>query len=571
MIGLLVGYGSIGRRHLTNLHVLGVDDWAVVHTGAGSLPFEPPCRVRTYASLAGALDIEEPTFAVVANPTAMHVSAARACVARGCDLLLEKPVSHNLHGLAELAREATAHDVRVLVGFQFRFHPAMSRIARSWKSRQLACPFTSWVVWGEFLPDWHPWEDWRTSYAARRDLGGGVHHTLCHPFDYLRMLFGEVTGLVASLTDHGPLGLDVAEAADVALRFRSGVTANVHLDYWSRPATHRVEIVATEGTIVWDHHAGELRIWNASTSVWRAELVPGADAARRVVRVGSSALPRCNRRRGEIRVHARRRDRDRAPLCCDRAGGHPGREPVDGGAVTFGLGERVIIITGGGGFLALEFARALAGAGARPVLADIDGGRAEANVTELRDEGLEALAVEADITKPNDTVHLVTSVVDRLGRLDGLLNGAAIDPKFEPGNAGEPTAAFEHYPLAQWQQSLDVNLTGTFLVTQAASRHFLAQDRGVIVNVASIYGTVGPDQRLYAEGDVLPPSRFKPVDYSVTKSALYGFTRYLAAYFAGTGIRANSVTFGGINHGHDESFRERYGRRLPMGRMGEPG
>jgi 2-deoxy-D-gluconate 3-dehydrogenase len=237
--------------------------------------------------------------------------------------------------------------------------------------------------------------------------------------------------------------------------------------------------------------------------------------------------------------------------------------------MTFDLDGSVILITGGGGFLALEFARALGHAGARPILADVDLARADANAAQLAVEGVHAVSLEGDITKPSDTARLIDTVVEQCGRLDGLLNAAAVDPKFEPGSDGLQAVGFEHYPLEQWRKSLEVNLTGTFLVTQAATRHFLAQNRGVIINVASIYGMTGPDQRLYADGEVLPPPRFKPVDYSVTKSALYGFTRYLAAYFAGTGVRVNAVTFGGINHGHDDLFRERYARRVPMGRMGE--
>ena len=225
--------------------------------------------------------------------------------------------------------------------------------------------------------------------------------------------------------------------------------------------------------------------------------------------------------------------------------------------MSFDLSGRVIVITGGGGFLALEFARSLCRAGARPVLADIDLARAEANAALLDAEGHETLALAVDISDPDETTRLIDTVVDRFGRLDGLLNSAAIDPKFDPGHADASNPRFEDYPLELWNQSLQVNLTGTFLVTQAATRHFLAHDRGVIVNVASIYGMAGPDQRLYAEDERLPPPRFKPVDYSVTKSALYGFTRYLAAYFAGTCVRVNAVTFGGINHEHDEGFRER--------------
>jgi len=238
--------------------------------------------------------------------------------------------------------------------------------------------------------------------------------------------------------------------------------------------------------------------------------------------------------------------------------------------VSFDLDDRVIVVTGGGGFLALEFARALAGAGAVPVLADVTPERAAQHAATLATEGLTAHPWAVDITDPDDCERLVAGVVDRLGRIDGLLNSAAIDPKFDPEHADAPHPRFEDYPLALWEQSLQVNLTGTFLVTQAATRRFLAQDRGVIVNVASIYGMTGPDQRLYSDDEQHAPDQFKPVDYSVTKSALYGFTKYLAAYFAGTGVRVNAVTFGGIDKGHDAGFRGRYGRRVPMGRMGRP-
>lgn len=277
MIGLLVGYGSIGRRHLANLHDLGVRDWAVVHTGSGTLPFEPPCPVRAYDDLTSALESENPAFAVVANPTALHLAATRACVERGCDILLEKPVSHTLEGLDDLAREVARRQVNVLVGFQFRHHPALRRMRTLLDEGAVGAPLHVRVVWGEYLPDWHPWEDWRSGYAATRVLGGGVHHTLCHPFDYLRMLFGDPVGLVGSLAEGGPLGLDVAEAADAIVRFAGGVTALVHLDYWTRPATHRIEIVGRRGTITGDFASGELRWWAESPGEWRSERFPGAE------------------------------------------------------------------------------------------------------------------------------------------------------------------------------------------------------------------------------------------------------------------------------------------------------
>lgn len=275
MKGLLVGFGSIGRRHLSNFHGLGVHDWSVVRTGLGTLPFEPPCPVTTYTDVSAALERERPDFTVVANPTSRHVATALACLEAGSSVLLEKPVSDSQDRLAELAEAALERGSRVLVGFQFRYHPALRTIKEVIDADTLGPVRHVRAVWGEYLPDWHPWEDYRRSYAARRELGGGVHHTICHPFDYLRMLLGDAVGVQASLTRDGPLGLEVAEGADVTLRFAHGVVATIHLDYWSRPPMHRLEIVFAEGTVHWDHLAGELRIWSTATQAWSAQAVPG--------------------------------------------------------------------------------------------------------------------------------------------------------------------------------------------------------------------------------------------------------------------------------------------------------
>ncbi len=139
-------------------------------------------------------------------------------------------------------------------------------------------PLHAEIFWGEYLPAWHPWEDWRTGYAAVRELGGGVHHTICHPFDYLRWWFGDVQVVRATLTDHGPLDLDVAEAADVLLRFSAGVTAHVRLDYWSRPQAHHVEITCAEGTIAWDFMTGELRVWSTASAAWETTELPSVES-----------------------------------------------------------------------------------------------------------------------------------------------------------------------------------------------------------------------------------------------------------------------------------------------------
>ena len=127
--------------------------------------------------------------------------------------------------------------------------------------------------WGEYLPDWHPWEDYRQSYSARQDLGGGVVLTLCHPLDYLRWLIGEVDEVQASV---GYTGLDIEaeDTADIQLRFTNGVMGQVHLDYVQRPSSHWLQIIGTEGTIRWDNADGIAHWYRADTKEWKASTLP---------------------------------------------------------------------------------------------------------------------------------------------------------------------------------------------------------------------------------------------------------------------------------------------------------
>jgi 2-deoxy-D-gluconate 3-dehydrogenase len=185
---------------------------------------------------------------------------------------------------------------------------------------------------------------------------------------------------------------------------------------------------------------------------------------------------------------------------------------------------------------------------------------------DLGRQGYQCLAVPTDITDPVAVLVMRDSILDKFGSLDILVNSAALDPKFDPDH-NEPgsSGAFEDFPLAAWQQALDVNLTGMFLVCQAAAAPMLAQMGGVIINVCSMYGLVGPDQRLYQRKG--QPPRYKPVYYSVTKAGVLGFTKYLAAYYAGSQLRVNALTPGGVFNGHDETFLQEYSARAVLGRM----
>lgn len=232
----------------------------------------------------------------------------------------------------------------------------------------------------------------------------------------------------------------------------------------------------------------------------------------------------------------------------------------------FSLDGRTAVVTGGAGLLGCQFTLALGQAGAKVVVADIDLKAAQDHVDNLRKEKISAIPVAVDVTDPGSVSKMVHAAVAEFGSLDVLVNSAALDPKFDPDHVDEQNAnAFENYALSSWTKALNVNLTGVFLSCQAAVKPMLEQGAGVIVNVCSIYGLAAPDQRIYPE--INGEQQFKPVDYPVTKAGILGLTRYLAAYYAGTEIRVNALTPGGIYNQHDHSFTEKYAPKVILGRM----
>ena len=135
------------------------------------------------------------------------------------------------------------------------------------QAQAIGRPLAVHAHWGEYLPNWHPWEDYRQSYSARADLGGGVVVTLSHPLDYLRWLLGDVLSVSAQVGTVGDLGIDVEDLADINLRFASGCFGNVHLNYLQQPPIHRMQIVCTGGTLDWDNADGALRVFSCHCRV----------------------------------------------------------------------------------------------------------------------------------------------------------------------------------------------------------------------------------------------------------------------------------------------------------------
>jgi len=258
---LIAGLGSIGRRHFRNLMALGQKEIILLRTRKSTLPDDELAGYPVETDLQEALKTYKPDAVVVANPTSMHLEVAIPAAEAGCHILLEKPVSHSLERLDILQTTAAKSGSKILVGFQFRYHPTLNKARELIQSNALGQILTVHAHWGEYLPQWHPWEDYRQSYAARAELGGGVIVTLTHPLDYLRYLLGEVESLWSFNEHISPLALDVEDVAEIGLRFANGAVGGVHVNYFQRPPVHRLEIVGTNGTLRWDNADGILHLY----------------------------------------------------------------------------------------------------------------------------------------------------------------------------------------------------------------------------------------------------------------------------------------------------------------------
>lgn len=237
-------------------------------------------------------------------------------------------------------------------------------------------------------------------------------------------------------------------------------------------------------------------------------------------------------------------------------------------AKSFDLSGRVAVVTGGAGLLGRQFCTTLAEAGAAVLVADINQAAAQQLAKDLLASGQKAAAQAADVGDPASVQALVAASVRQFGRLDILVNSAALDPKFDQTGHGKHSSAFEDYPLPAWEAALRVNLTGAFLCSQAAVQLMLKQGGGVIINLCSTYGLGGPDQRIYQKPGAAP--QYKPVDYTVTKAGILGLTKYLATYYGEKNIRVNALTPGGVFNAHDEQFTQAYSARTVLGRMAQP-
>ena len=224
----------------------------------------------------------------------------------------------------------------------------------------------------------------------------------------------------------------------------------------------------------------------------------------------------------------------------------------------FDISNRVIVITGAAGLLGSEYADGFCQAGGNVVLADKNFEKCKKLAAKLEKKyGVKPLPIKLDVTNPNSIKKMVAHITKKFSKIDVLVNNAIY-----PEIGKIKKTKFEDFPLDVWKKGIDVNLTGMFLCSQQIGKIMKKQKNGVIINISSIYGIKGPDQRIYGKTKII-----KSALYATTKGAVINFTKYLASYWNRTGIRVNTLSLGGVEENQDRNFKKKYSDKTMIGRM----
>lgn len=253
---LLIGLGSIGKRHLTNIMALGYNDITIV-SSKNSLPAEFS-HVTHYKTLDQALESNKFTTAVVCVPTAQHINTLQLCLQAGINhIYLEKPVSHNYVDVENIMNQYP--NAAIYVGFDMHYDLGLQKIKELLQQNIIGKVVSVNAQVGQYLPDWRPYEDYTKGMSAKKETGGGVMLDLVHEFDYLYWLFGKVDTVASIYKNSGALNIETEDVAEVLLKFTNGIIGTIHLDYLQHKLVRNCLITGSKGSIKWDLTASKVQ------------------------------------------------------------------------------------------------------------------------------------------------------------------------------------------------------------------------------------------------------------------------------------------------------------------------
>lgn len=267
---LVIGYGSIGRRHIDNLSSFPNME-LIVCTNRGYDNFLKKRRCVVYNSLEKCIS-QKPTIAIISNITSLHTETAIKLANADINLFIEKPLSHSMLSVKSLANVVRIKRLVTLMGCNLRFHPCIKKIKELIDGGDIGRVISVRAENGSYLPQWHPYEDYKQSYAAKKEWGGGVALTSIHEIDYLYWFFGNMEEIFSITGKFSDLTLSADDLSVMLMRFKNGVIAEIHLDYFQRPDYRGCKIIGTKGSIYWDSNTNAVRLYDVKKKKWIEKL-----------------------------------------------------------------------------------------------------------------------------------------------------------------------------------------------------------------------------------------------------------------------------------------------------------
>lgn len=269
MRALVAGSGSIGRRHMKNLKLLGVEQIGAVDPDPERLqPMIDELGILPFGDYDQALTDFRPDCVLVCTPPVFHLEQTIKALRAGAHVFVEKPLANSLDGLNELLDVAKQSRKHVQIGYNMRYNPGLQVLRQLVQSGELGRVLWARAEIGQYLPDWRPWQDYRQSYTARKDLGGGIILDASHEIDTIMWMLGKPVDVHCMAGKTSDLEVDVEDCATLLLRFENGTQADIHLDFIQRKASRTCKLVFAEGTATWDGPANEVQVYRSSTGEW---------------------------------------------------------------------------------------------------------------------------------------------------------------------------------------------------------------------------------------------------------------------------------------------------------------
>lgn len=266
---LVIGCGSIGKRHIRNL--ISIKEKNILAYDTDEKKLKDVKKIHSSIMVGRNLTLlwqQNPDVVFVTAPTALHIEYALMAAEKKCHLFIEKPLSDNLRKVPGLAELISKNQLIAMVGCNMRFYWSISTIKELLKKNILGKITSARIEFGQYLPDWHPQEDYRKMYSAQKKLGGGVILDAIHELDYAKWFFGEVTGSSCMSAKLSDLEIDTEDTAEILLGFKNGPIVNIHLDYIQRIYSRNCKIIGEKGTIFWNFNKHCIMLYRVNAEKW---------------------------------------------------------------------------------------------------------------------------------------------------------------------------------------------------------------------------------------------------------------------------------------------------------------